>query len=530
MADRPMKLHSSLPALSFSRIVGIASPLAGTYAATLGAWAVLLMSVDIGAALGATADEASWLVTAYLMAEMLVIPFAVYLALAVSMRRLMMLAAAGFTLVSALSATAETFEGLLALRVAHGITGGLFSPLSFMIILRTFTDRGRHEGLAGLSFAVIAPIAVAGMLGGLALEHADWRLVFWVQTFLGVLVFIMAFLGVPSTPGNRSLLAELDWRGYALFIIGFPALLMVLTQGERSFWFEDPLIIVGATIATVTLLALVVHEIRAPRPFVDVLILFRRPNFGGVMFLHLFFRFGILVTAFVGAQFLARVQGFSLVELATLLPWMALPQLVTFPLVYALAKRVDPRLTLTIGLALFALAAWINANLTADWASEQYRLSLLILAFAEPLFMISMTYEGVYGIQPSEGATATTLFNVTRSVGDAAGVAVLATLITEREKFHSSWMTEHLSVLVGESHDRFELALERFSSIHADTELALLQATRLVEDSVRVEAYVAAYNDAFLLIAGIMILATALSLLLPKVPDITAGGRPGARP
>lgn len=522
-------LAPARPELTLARLLGIASPLAGVFSAILGTRAALLLSNDIAGALGATADAASWLTTAYLMAEFVVIPIAVYLALAFSMRRVMLTACSGFVVVSVLCALAGSLPELLVLRVVNGLFGGFFGPLSFTMILRTFSDRGRHEGLAGLSFAVLAPIAAAGILAGWALEMGDWRLVFWVQGFLGALVLGMAFVGIPATSGDLRSLRRLDWGGYMLFAVGFAALVLVLNQGERYFWFDSGLIVAAALVAGPALALFVLSAVCSERPAVDILLLLRRPNFGGAMFFNLFFRYGILVTAFVGAQFLVRVQGYSMVEVARMLPWIALPQLVTFPLVYAVAKRIDPRITLTLSFALFAIAAWINANLTGAWAADQFRVSLLILSLAEPLFMISMVYEGVYGIRPPEGPSATTLFNLTRSLGEASGIALLATLITEREKFHSNVLTERLSAMTGETLERYEALRTRLLDLHADPDLAGLQAMARLAAVVRREAYVMAHSDAFLVLVGIMLAAMLLSLLLPKVPDITAGLAPRER-
>jgi len=511
-------------------VLGILSPLAGTYATALGARAMLLLAPDLAGALGVSQDAASWIVSAYAMAEMLAIPVAVYLALAFSMRTVMVTAAAAFTTLSVAAACADGYVEMLAVRAAIGLVGGFFSPLSFTMVLRTFSNRGRHEGLAALGFAVIASIPAAGLVAGFALGQGHLPIVHWVQAALGLLVLTMAWIGIPRQDRDPGLLRRLDWPGYALFAIGFPALLLVLTQGERQFWLESPTIVAGSAVAALAIGMLALRELALERPLVDYSILWRLPHFGGVMLLNLFFRFGMLATAFVGAQFLARVQGWSLVELARVLPWAALPQLVSFPLVYMVAKRIDPRFTLTGGLMLFALAAWINANLSAEWATQQYCLSLLVLAFAEPLFMVSMTYEGVYGIQPHEGPSATTLFNITRSVGDAGGVAVLATVITEREKLHSSVLVEHVSAMTGPVLERFEALRDRFAALHADDDRAAAQALHVLAEQVRIEAYVAAYNDAFLAVAGALTLAVLISLLLPKVPDITAGIAPGAKP
>lgn len=511
-------------------MLGILSPLAGTYATALGARAMLLLVPDLAGALGVSQDAASWIVSAYAMAEMLAIPVAVYLALAFSMRTVMLAAAGAFTALSLAAACADGYVQMLAVRAAIGLVGGFFSPLSFTMVLRTFSDRGRHEGLAALGFAVIASIPAAGLVAGFALGHGELPIVHWVQAALGLLVLTMAWVGIPAQERDRGLLRRLDWPGYALFATGFPALLLVLTQGERQFWLESPTIVAATVVAVLAIGALALRELACARPLVDYSILWRLPNFGGVMLLNLLFRFGMLATAFVGAQFLARVQGWSLVELAQVLPWAALPQLVSFPLVYAVARRIDPRYTLTGGLVLFALAAWINANLSAQWTTQQYCLSLLVLAFAEPLFMISMIYEGVYGIKPHEGPSATTLFNITRSVGDAGGVAVLATVISEREKFHSSVLVEHVPALTGPALERFEALRARTGALHADDDLAAAQALHLLAEQVRVEAYVAAYNDAFLAVAVVLALAAVLSLWLPRVPDITAGTARAAVP
>ena len=519
-AAPPAELPARLTPL---RLLGIASPLAGMYTTILGTRTVLLMAPDIGAALGSDAAQASWLTTAYAVAELLVIPLAVYVALAVSMRTLMCVAAGGFVLTALASTQVESLTSLLCLRVAAGLTGGVFGPLSFMMVLGTFSDRGRHEGLACLAFAVVGPVAGAFVLGGWLIETGDWRLLFWIQALMGAAVLAMAFAGIPAGEHDRDLLRALDWRGYAVYLLGFPALLVVLTQGERLFWLESPLIGLLAPVAAFGLTLFVILEARTARPLIDLSLLVRRLNFGGVMLLNVFFRYGLLAMAFVGAEFLARVQGYTLVELFDVLLWIALPQLVTFPLVYAWAKRVDPRAPLTLGLALFALAAWINASLTADWAAAQFRASLLILALAEPLFMIAMTYEGVHGIQRAEGTSATSLFNLTRTVGEASAFAVLATLITEREKHHWQAITEHLSGVTGETRVRLEALQERFSTLDADSALTASRAMEALADTARTESYVAAHHDAFLVLAALMGVAALISLALPRVPDITAG-------
>lgn len=507
-------------AVTVRRLLGIGSPLVGTWSAILVGRMVALTTDDIAGALGGNADTAWWLVSAYVAAEIWIIPVSVYLVVALSFRTVMLCAAAGFTILGLASALAPSLEMLIVLRGLSGIFGGLFVPLSFMIVLRSFRDDGRREGLACLAYALVGPAPIALVAAGWAIGEADWRAPFLLQAVLGGLVFLMVLAGAEGAP--RARFPNRDWLGYLLYSGGLSLLLIVLTQGQRKFWLESPMIGGLACVAAVCVALYFLNALRTARPVVDLTLLLRA-NFGWSMFLNFFFRFGLLLTAFLAVLFLYRVHDLTVVQIGPVLRLSILIHLAAFPLAYFMASRWDPRYALAFGLASFALAAWLNSGLTQSWALDQFRLSFIVVAVGQPFFMVAMIYEAVYGIRPHEGASATTIFNTSRSLGEAAGVALLGYVLVEREKFHSARMVDNIAGLGEAAAARIGQVSERFAERAGDDTLTFARSLKSIAATVRVEAFVAAFNDVFLVLAAIMLAAALCSLLLTKTPDVTAG-------
>ncbi|MDJ0514511.1 MAG: hypothetical protein QNJ62_13800, partial [Methyloceanibacter sp.] len=302
----------------------------------------------------------------------------------------------------------------------------------------------------------------------------------------------------------------------ALLVSGLSFLLVFLTQGNRRFWFENDMI-TFAFFAGLALTSLAAASLlRSKSPLVDLKLL-AIPTFGIAILLAVFLRFGLMVSAFVVPQYLTRLSGYRVEQITDAMMIMVPGHLIAFPLAYIIATRLDARITLSLGLWLFALSAWLNASLTPDWGAEQFGPALFVLAFGQAFFVLSVLYYATYGLGPPAGPTASTLFNLTRVIGQAVGTATMATLVTEREKFHSNRIVEHLNSLGDQSMERLRNLSVPFSSMEVDSSLVQLQAVQTLAVSAASQAFTIAFEDAFQLIALLLVIGGILAWLMPRI-------------
>jgi MFS transporter, DHA2 family, multidrug resistance protein len=517
-AEAAMGGGSRVPPPPRAVVLALAVVAFGTVAATIGSQAVGLAAPDLAGAFRVSANEASWIGTVTTMAEVAAVPIIAVLIRPLTLRRVALAAAAVHGLAALLSLVAPDLAAMLVLRALQGFTGGFFPVLMMVVVMATLPPGPwRGAGLAAFGLASSLPSALAATVAGAFTDAFGWRGLFlydlaWVVPFLA-----LAWTLLPRQPAAPGELARVDWPGYALLAAGLAALVMVLTQGERRFWFESPLI-VGGTLAAVPLLALAALWMLArPRPLLDLRLL-ARPTFGWAIVVAVSFRFGLLVSTWVVPQALSRLQGFRPPEVGEATLWIGLAHLVCFPLSWWYATRVNARHTLCLGLLLFAAAALMNAFMTADWHPAQFVPSLLVMGAGQSFFIVAVLLFATSGLRPEQGPTAAGLFNLSRVVGQALGVALVSTLVTEREKYHSSRLVEELTAVSPQLAERLDALRTAFLATHADRSLADLQALSTLASTQSRQAFLLAFNDAFLAVAAVLLVSAYLVLMLPRLP------------
>ncbi|WP_243144999.1 MFS transporter [Litoreibacter roseus] len=470
---------------------------------------------DLAGGLGVSADAASWFSTLYQIGQIIVIPLVAISTLALSARTVAMSAGVGFAFTSALAVSAVTYEQMLLLRLLQGFFGGAFPVLTMLLVMRSFPPgEGQREGLAVFAMAVSVSLGCAALAADFLTFHLSHDGPFVFQVGWTVFYIFLVAMAFPRQQSNLVILRMADWRSYFLLVVGFCCLVIALTQGERLFWFESATVMFSTLFGIGFLGATLVSLTRAERPFID-LSLIGRITFGWAMLMALTVRFALLVVAFVVPQYLIRLQGFRAGEIAEVTLWLVPVHLLAFPAAYFAVRLLDPRLTLMIGLLLFAAAAAINVDLNPLWAAEQFRTSMVFLGTGQAFFMVSLLAFAVHGLRPENGATAGTLFNMTRILGQALGTAMIATLVTEREKFHSNQIVEHLTASDGIFQNRLAALANGYASVGLpEPQLSGLNALR---GQIANQAYVLAYMDAFVVLA---VLLSAAAFLVWMLPDI----------
>src|SRR6266699_2506175 len=220
--------------------------------------------------LSASVDEATWVLTSYLVANAIVLPMTGWLARTFGRKRLLMGSVSGFTIASLLCGLAPNLPLLVMFRLIQGATGGAMQPLSQAVLLEAFPphERGKAMGFWGLGI-VVAPI-LGPVLGGWLTDSYSWRWVFYINIPVGIASIVMTKLYIFDPPYLRAESRKVDYWGIGMLAVGIGALQIVLDKGQEEDWFSSHMIVILATISAVTLIALIVHELTTEDPVVDL--------------------------------------------------------------------------------------------------------------------------------------------------------------------------------------------------------------------------------------------------------------------
>jgi MFS transporter, DHA2 family, multidrug resistance protein len=425
--------------------VAVVGACLGAFLAILNIQVVSSSLADLQGAIGAGVDEGGWIVTAYLVAEIIVIPVSGWFARAFSLRAYL-LGSTFFFLVFTVGCTfATNLEQMIVLRALQGFAGGSLIPLAFTIIMTRLPPSKHPIGITIYSVSAIFAPSIGPVIGGYCNDNFGWQSIFLINLLPGAVMFGMLWLSLDREPRQLRLLRQGDWVGIATMAIGLGCLETVLEEGNRDDWFGSPFITRLSIVAGVALVAFCIQQLLYARPLLH-LRLFARRNFTLGSIANFFFGFSLFGWLYIVPFYLARVQGYNAEEIGSVLIWIGLPQLVLLPLMPRVVKFVDPRYLVIGGYALFILGSLLATRLSGDFSGPQFIFSSLVRAVAQSIVMMPMTALAIAGIEREHAPSASALFNMVRNLGGAIGIAVLQTFLTRREQYHSDILTSQVSL------------------------------------------------------------------------------------
>src|SRR6516165_990862 len=233
------------------------------------------------------------------------------------------------------------------------------------------------------------------------------------------------------------LLKDGDWAGIVTMAVGLSALQTVLEEGNKDDWFESPFILRLAIVAVVFLTAFVAIELNVAKPLVQLRLLKRR-NFAIGVSGNVLVGFALFGTVFILPQYLGQVQRYNAEQIGNVLAWTGLPQLLLIPLVPKLMQRFDARYIAITGLLLFATSSFMNIAMSLDYSGDQFFFPNIVRAVGQALTLAPLSALSLGSVAPQDAAAASGISNMMRNLGGAIGTAVLATIVTKREQFHSN--------------------------------------------------------------------------------------------
>jgi DHA2 family multidrug resistance protein len=469
----------------------------------------------IEGSLGATSEEGSWISTAYLMAEILVIPLTGWLSSVIGLRRYLAtntLLFIGFSIACALS---TNLDQMIVFRAGQGFTGGALVPTAVVIVRTRLPESQQMIGIAMFGVAATFAPSIGPTVGGWLTDNFSWHYIFYLNLVFGPIAVLIQLTALDPTPARWRDLLKGDWIGIGFMAVGFLPLIFVLEEGQRKDWFGSSAIVSATIIAAIGIVCLIIRELTAERPFINLRILANR-SIGGACILMTVLGAVSYGSIYLIPVYCAQIQGYNAQQIGYVVMWAGLPQLLLFPLMPLIMRIFDARLLVITGTLFFIVSCWINIDLTHDVGMDQLILPQLLRAIGQPLFTIPLSQISTAGLTPRDTADASALSSMMRNLGGSIGIAVLATMIDRREHFHFSMLAEAMTVNATRTQERLAMLASGLQTHVTDQALAKAQALARLAVQVRREAYVMAYADGFYLVGISLVISLAAVAILRK--------------
>jgi len=524
-AQQLRALAAAFPSeLSKSPLLGILGVSTGAGIVTLTGRMITLGLPDLKGHLGISFDDGAWIGSAFNIALMFMGPLTVYLGGLFGPRRILLLSAAGFTLVCGLLPFIHNYSLLIAALVLAGLTSGTFYPLTLTFALRNIPPRFLPFTLAFYATFVDMGVNIAPTLYGWYRDHLSWHWMFWNSALITPLMMACIYWGIPASPAPKKSSAAPSFAGLLYASAAFGMLFAVLDQGERLDWWRSGTITALASGSGLLMLATMVQRLRGPNPLVDLQFLLRRNTLlsGSALIL---FRFCLLATIVLVPQSLS-IHGFEADQIGPAIIWIAVPQLaIACVAALLLLHKVDSRLLLGIGFACMAFASCLNAFYTSAWAAENYYRSELLMAVGQSFAFVGLVGTIVLDAavsgalaRPPAVLTFSAYFHLIRLLGGELGVSFMTHFIAVREKLHSNLLGLHVQNGSWITDDSLHSLTAGLFSKSSGIAAATGRAVGLVSSRIRLQAYTLTFIDGFYIIAGACVLALLVIALMRRSP------------
>ena len=515
--DAPIGEHIEL-----RKVVAFIAMVFGMFMAILDIQIVSASLSEIQAGLSASSDEISWVQTSYLIAEVIMIPLSGFLGRLLSTRVLFTLSAAGFTIASALCATASSIEQMIAYRALQGFIGGGMIPSVFAAAFTIFPPSKQPivSPIIGL-VATLAP-TIGPTVGGYLSHAFSWHWLFLVNVPFGIIVGIASWKLIDFDKGDSSLFQKFDWWGLFTMATFLGSMEYVLEEGPRNDWMEDELIRNFTVVMVIAGVLFFWRVFSAKSPIVD-LRAFINLNFSLGSLFSFVMGIGLYGLTYLYPLYLGQIRGYDALMIGETMFVSGLTMFFSAPLAGFLSTKLDPRLMMALGFAGFGWGTWLVTGLTADWDFWELFWPQILRGVSLIFCMVPINNIALGTLPAEQLKNASGLFNLTRNLGGAVGLAVINTIIMRRTDFHYERLAE--SVQWG-NHQVMDLlaALENQlgSAGISAKKGALLQLYNIVHQ----EATVMAFIDAFFILTMLFLVLTLLVWAVKK-PKTMSGNAPG---
>ena len=491
--------------------IGVLAMCAGLVMAIMDVQIVTSSLTQIQGGLSASSDEIAWVQTAYLIADVVMVPLSGMMTRLLSTRIVFVVAALGFTGASALCATATSLGQMILYRALQGFCGGAITPTVWPVVYAKF----RGPPLVTLMVIISMLFNISGTMGptigGFLTDTFSWHWMFLVNIVPGLLVAAVVWLAIDIDQPDFSLLRGFDVTGLVLMATFLGCLEYALEEGPRWDWLDEKTIRAAVVISAIAGGLFFWRVLSYRQPIVDLRAFLYR-NFALGAFYTFVMGIGMYGTTYLVPLFLAQVRGFSALQIGETVFVVGVAQLVLSPFNVYIARAMDLRLMLAIGLGLFAFSMYLTAGLTNQTGFWELAVPQAVRGVALMFCYVPANMIALGALPQDTMKNAAGLYNLMRDLGGAIGLASIGTVMNVRLHFHWNRLIEDINPARAGVQQFLDAQTNRFDSLIAgDPHRA---AIKLLANLTQREALVLTSNDLLLLMGALFVFGL---MLLPLV-------------
>jgi DHA2 family multidrug resistance protein len=475
---------------------------------------------DMSGNLGATLEDVAWVVTAYAIANVIIIPMTSFLAARFGRRNYYIGSILLFTAASVACGNAHNIWELVAFRFIQGIGGGALLSTSQAILFETFTVAQR--GFAASIFAVglfVGP-TIGPTLGGWIIDHYSWPWIFYINLPIGLTAAFLSWLFVREPAHARSA-STIDWIGIGLLVAGLGALQTVLERGESEDWFSKRYIVVLSAVAAIALVSFVVRELLTEHPVVDLRVLKSR-SLAICASLTFILGFSLYASLFIVPVFTQRLLGYTAMQTGMLFMPGALVALFFLPFMgRLLMKGFPPQIMVVLGFLIVAVFALRLSYLDLNAQSADFFWPIILRALGLSLVTIPLTQLAVSGLHQKDIPQGVALNNMMRQMGGSFGIAFINTFLDHHTAAHRLDLVSRIALGDPATDGRLAGLANMLMAKGATSWEASRRALGILEMTVERQASLLSYLDAYRLVAFLSLVCAPLILFAGRSKKLT---------
>ncbi|WP_217433768.1 DHA2 family efflux MFS transporter permease subunit [Caulobacter sp. S45] len=487
----------------------------------------------IAGSTGSSYDEATWVLTTFLVAQAAITPISGWLADVFGRKRYYMFSVFLFTFASFLCGISQDLTTLVLARILQGIGGGGLAPVEQSMLVDTFSPKQRTLAFAGYGIVVIAGPTIGPVLGGWLTDNFSWHWCFLINLPVGVLSLVLVHLFVDEPAAVIAQRKEMtkdgikfDFPGFALSALFLGALEITLDRGQRLDWFSSPVIQVAAVVCVVSLVAFIPWELSRKDPVVKIR-MFGQRNFAVASALLMVVGLLIFGTAQFIPQLLQQVIGYTATDAGLAMTAGGAVTILFMPVAGVLSSKVDPRLMVGFALVMQTFAFWNYTHLNTQLSFGSVAAARAFQAFSLPFLFVPITSIAYVGLKGSESNQASALMNVMRNLGGSIGISMVQTLTEQRQQFHQARYVETLNPLNPNYTQGLGQMSQQLQGAGQPSAFVNQQALGQLYNQLNQQAGMLSYIDAFRLLMFITLCCLPLLLLMQKPSGGEAQGAAG---
>ena len=476
----------------------------------------------IAGSLSASVEEATWVLTSYLVANAIILPMGGWFSMLFGRKRFYMICVALFTVSSFLCGIAPTLGLLIVFRVLQGIGGGALQPISQAILVETFPREKQGMAMAVYGMGVVVAPVIGPTLGGWITDNFSWGWIFFINIPVGILSLILTAGLIHDPPylvRRAWSVVKLDYFGFGLLALGLGSLEVVLDEGQRKDWFGSNFIFTFAVITAVCLVAVVWWELRHEHPIIDFHVLKER-NYALATVSMLVLGFVLYGSTTLLPLFLQTLLGYTAMLSGMVLSPGGIAICICMPLVGFLLRKVEARWLVVFGVAVSTLGLLRMAHFTLEIDYNTAVWGRVVQSLGLAFLFVPISTVAFARIPKERTNYATGLFNLARNIGGSSGIAMVTTTLARRAQYHQTVLVSHLTPYDPVYRDRLAMAAAAIQSGGGSPPDAAVQAHGLIYGTMLKQANMLAFSDAFWIMGILFLAIIPLMLLVRKVGPV----------